>query len=188
MKVHTLTLEERSGVPTKPPNGRVTLWVKSDGTVHAVDDAGTDTDLSEAGGGGAVSSVFGRTGAVVAVSGDYEASEVTFLPTGSISSTTVQAAIAEVSADADAAIPNSLIDAKGDLVTATGSDAPARLPVGSNGQFLVADASTSTGLAWMSVAFAAALVGVDILRGLDVVMGEQPQTALAITGSLSTVT
>ena len=187
MKVHTLTLEERAGVPPTPPNGRVSLWAKSDGTVHALDDAGTDTDLSAAGGGGAVASVFGRTGAVVAVSGDYDAAKVTFSPTGSISSTTVQAAIAEVSADADAAVPKTIIDAKGDIVTATAADTPARLGVGSDGQFLVADSTAATGLKWASIAFATALVGVDILRGLDVIMGERPETPTTITGSLSTV-
>ena len=142
---------------------------------------------AEVSSGGAVASVFGRTGAVVAVAGDYDAAKVTFAPTGSVSSTTVQAAIAEVSGDADGAIPKALIDAKGDVIVGSAADTAARLPVGTNGQFLVADSSTSTGLVWMSVAFATALVGVDILRGLDVVMGERPETAAAITGSLSTV-
>jgi hypothetical protein len=38
------------------------------------------------------------------------------------------------------------VDAKGDLVAASGADTPARLAVGSNGETLVADSSTSTGL------------------------------------------
>lgn len=48
------------------------------------------------GGGGAVSSVFTRTGAVVAQSGDYTAAQVTFSPNGNIAATTAQAAIQEV--------------------------------------------------------------------------------------------
>ena len=44
------------------------------------------------------------------------------------------------------AIQNSIVDAKGDLVAASGADTPARLAVGSNGETLVADSSTSTGL------------------------------------------
>jgi len=40
------------------------------------------------------------------------------------------------------------IDAKGDLIAGTGSDAYARLAVGSNGQVLTADSSTATGLKW----------------------------------------
>jgi hypothetical protein len=44
------------------------------------------------------------------------------------------------------AIQNSIVDAKGDLVAASAADTPARLAVGSNGETLVADSSTSTGL------------------------------------------
>ena len=44
-------------------------------------------------GGVAVSSVFSRTGAVVAVAGDYTAAEVTNVPAGTISATDVQGAI-----------------------------------------------------------------------------------------------
>ena len=46
------------------------------------------------------------------------------------------------------AIQNAIVDAKGDLVAASGADTPARLAVGNNGETLVADSSASTGLAW----------------------------------------
>lgn len=46
------------------------------------------------------------------------------------------------------AIQNAIVDAKGDLITATAADTPARLAVGTNGQTLVADSSTATGLKW----------------------------------------
>jgi hypothetical protein len=42
------------------------------------------------------------------------------------------------------------VDAKGDLISATANDTPARLAVGSNGETLVADSSTSTGLRYQS--------------------------------------
>jgi hypothetical protein len=42
--------------------------------------------------------------------------------------------------------PKSIVDAKGDLIAATANDTPARLAVGNNGETLVADSSTSTGL------------------------------------------
>ena len=42
--------------------------------------------------------------------------------------------------------PKTLVDAKGDLIAATANDTPARLAVGNNGETLVADSSTSTGL------------------------------------------
>jgi hypothetical protein len=44
------------------------------------------------------------------------------------------------------AIQNSIVDAKGDIVAASGNDTPARLAVGNNGDTLVADSSATTGL------------------------------------------
>ena len=53
-----------------------------------------------------------------------------------------------VAADDSNAIQNAIVDAKGDLIAATANDTPARLAVGNNGETLVADSSTSTGLRW----------------------------------------
>jgi hypothetical protein len=50
------------------------------------------------------------------------------------------------------AVASSLVDAKGDLVTATADNTPARLAVGSNGQVLVAASGESTGLIWQGPA------------------------------------
>jgi len=47
---------------------------------------------------------------------------------------------------ANAAVPNSIVNAKGDLIGASANDTPAILSVGNNGETLVADSSTSTGL------------------------------------------
>lgn len=43
------------------------------------------------------------------------------------------------------------IDAKGDLIAGTGADAFSRLAVGTNGQYLIADSTTATGLKWGDV-------------------------------------
>jgi hypothetical protein len=51
-----------------------------------------------------------------------------------------------VAQDDSNAIQNSIVDAKGDLIAASANDTPARLAVGANGETLVADSSTSTGL------------------------------------------
>lgn len=48
--------------------------------------------------------------------------------------------------------PLTILDAKGDLISATAADTPARLAVGTNGQVLTADSTTSTGLKWASAA------------------------------------
>lgn len=50
------------------------------------------------------------------------------------------------------AIQNAIVDAKGDLISATAADTPARLAVGTNGQVLTADSSTATGLKWATPA------------------------------------
>jgi hypothetical protein len=47
-----------------------------------------------------------------------------------------------------AADPLSILDAKGDLISATAADTPARLAVGANGTVLMADSAESTGLKW----------------------------------------
>jgi hypothetical protein len=51
-----------------------------------------------------------------------------------------------VTSDDANAIQNAIVDAKGDLIAASAADTPARLAVGNNGETLVADSSTSTGL------------------------------------------
>lgn len=56
-----------------------------------------------------------------------------------------------VAQDDSNAIQNAIVDAKGDLITATASDTPARLAVGTNGQYLVADSTASTGLKWQTL-------------------------------------
>jgi hypothetical protein len=48
----------------------------------------------------------------------------------------------------DAKIANSLVDAKGDLITATADNTPARLAVGSDGNVLTADSTQATGIRW----------------------------------------
>lgn len=70
-------------------------------------------------GGGAVSSVNGHTGVVVLASTDV------------------------------GAVPEAVATAKGDVLTATGSAAVARLAVGTDGQLLSADSTQSTGLKWV---------------------------------------
>lgn len=46
------------------------------------------------------------------------------------------------------AIPNTIVNAKGDLIAATAADTVDRLAVGTNDYILTADSSTTTGLKW----------------------------------------
>ena len=49
-------------------------------------------------------------------------------------------------------IQPTIVDAKGDLITATGADTPARIAVGANDTVLTADSTTATGLKWATPA------------------------------------
>ncbi len=49
-------------------------------------------------------------------------------------------------------IPQSVVDAKGDLVVGTAADTVGRLGVGTNGQYLSSDSTAGTGLAWVTPA------------------------------------
>ena len=54
-----------------------------------------------------------------------------------------------VAQDDSNAIQNAIVDAKGDIITATAADTPARLAVGAtNGMTLQVDSTTATGLKW----------------------------------------
>lgn len=53
-----------------------------------------------------------------------------------------------VTTDDTNAIQNAIVDAKGDIITATAADTPARLAVSTDGFVLTADSSTATGLKW----------------------------------------
>ena len=73
--------------------------------------------------------------------------------------------------DADA-IQNTIMDAKGDLITATAADTPARLASsGVNGEVLTVDTSTATGLKWAASGSAAlSLVASGSLSGTSVTL------------------
>lgn len=85
-----------------------------------------------------------------------------------------------VTSDDANAIQNAIVDAKGDLITATAADTPARLGVGTNGQILTADSTTATGLKW------AAASGGSFTTAVQNIASQQATTSTAYT-DLSTV-
>ena len=75
--------------------------------------------------------------------------------TGDIEGVTAGTGISGGGTSGTVTVTNSMataIDAKGDLIGGTGADAFDRLAVGTDGQILVADSSTATGLKWATAA------------------------------------
>lgn len=63
-----------------------------------------------------------------------------------------QAVDTQMKTNADAATQKATLTTKGDIYAATGASTPARLAVGTDGQALIADSTTATGIKWGAVA------------------------------------
>lgn len=84
-----------------------------------------------------------------------------------------------VAQDDSNAIQNAIVDAKGDIITATAADTPARLAVGANDTVLTADSSTATGLKWATASSGGMTLintGGTALTGSSVTIGSIPGT------------
>lgn len=93
----------------------------------------------------AVTSVFGRTGAVTATAGDYTAADVTNVPAGGVAATTVQAAVNELDTEKQAAA--STLTSWAAITRASGFDTFTQTPSSANLRGLLTD-ETGTGLAY----------------------------------------
>jgi hypothetical protein len=78
-------------------------------------------------------------------------------------------------------IPKTTVTAKGDIIGATASGTPARLAVGTNGQTLVADSTTATGLKWATASSGSTFVGVSVYGG-TLSVANNVATAVPFTG------
>lgn len=73
-------------------------------------------------------------------------------------------------------IPESIIAAKGDLLTGTANDTPAVLTVGANGTTLVADSSESVGMKWATPSGGLTLLSTTTLSGATTTISSIPGT------------
>jgi hypothetical protein len=86
-----------------------------------------------------------------ATSATSAAASATAAATSATSAANSASAAANSAAQAASAIQATIFDAKGDLIAASAADTAVRVPVGTNGQYLKADSSTTSGLAWSTV-------------------------------------
>jgi hypothetical protein len=54
--------------------------------------------------------------------------------------------------DVATAIPNTILDAKGDLIVASSADTPGKLTLGTNGYYLKANSGAALGVEWAELA------------------------------------
>lgn len=111
-----------------------TVTVESDNANWRI----TNAPDAVSGGSSSVTSVFSRTGAVVATSGDYSASQITNTPAGNIAATNAQSALNELDTEKLSATDASVTNAR----TPT-AHASSHQPGGSDA--MAVDAATSTG-------------------------------------------
>jgi len=91
-----------------------------------------------------------------------------------------------VAIDANA-IAKSIVDAKGDLITATADNTPARLAVGTNGHVLTADSTATEGIKWAALPALGKVLQVVSTTKTDT-FTMNSQTFADVTGISATVT
>jgi len=86
-----------------------------------------------------------------------------------------------VAQDDSNAIQNAIVDAKGDLISATAADTPARLAVGANGTVLTADSSAATGLKWATPATTSSGLTLITTQSFSAVTGQSVNNCFSST-------
>ena len=91
-----------------------------------------------------------------------------------------------VTTDDTNAIQNAIVDAKGDLITATAADTPARLAVGTNGHVLTADSAQATGIKWAAPAAGGKVL--QVVNATTSTIATSSSTTFADTNLTATIT
>lgn len=93
-----------------------------------------------------------------------------------------------VAQDDSNAIQNAIVDAKGDLISATAADTPARLAVGTNGQVLTVDSTTATGLKWATPSAGGGGKVLQVVNANTTTAASSSSATYAATGLTATIT
>jgi len=83
-------------------------------------------------------------------------------------------------------IPATIADAKGDLIVGTAADTVSRLAVGTNGQYLKADSTAGTGLAWATLPSSGKVL--QVVSTTTTTSTNIASTSLTDTGITATIT
>lgn len=101
----------------------------------------------------------------------------------------INAAGEKVGEAAGGGIPETIINAKGDLIAGTANDTAARVAVGTNGQYLKADSAQTAGVAWDTLTASdvsdSTTVGRAVLTAADAAAGRTAISAASTTHASS---
>jgi hypothetical protein len=115
---------------------------------------------------------------------DYTASNGTSITSlAALAASDIVEIITFTAFDLAIAIPNTVIDAKGDLIVGTAADTVGKLTVGTNGYFLKADSTTATGLAWAQVDLSSYLTSSTAASTYATITTENDNTIMNIMGA-----
>lgn len=138
---------EQARITANPTTGDLTMVSTGDATLNGTDIAVTSDIISDH---GALSGLADDDHTQYALADGSRGAFVSSVgATAPVTST--GGATPTIGIDSSAYIAPGLLDAKGDLIAATANNAPARLAVGADGTFPVADTASATGLKYVAL-------------------------------------